>query len=315
MGDQKDAADNGVSAADEADKAVKAEKHPMLAANLFSRISYSWVYPLLAHGAKNRLTEKDLYSVCPDDEAKGLCSALETQWAKEKTRSSPSFMRAILMAVALPLWPYLIAGITQSACKVGQTQFLAALLRFFADTDAPISEGLIPAIGICVTGLFIAVLHHIFFFVSWRCGMQMRIAATTFLYRHATTMRMDSLDAHSGQVINVISNDIERLQLLGSFISFLIVGPLESIAVLVLLWVQVRPPRARTEAHTPPLTLLHSCRCGRPRWRAWPASSCWCRCKPSSPAASAPCARAPPSSPTSASGCATRSWAASAWSR
>lgn len=308
--DTDDSGPEAVDGAQTADKADKAGKHPMMAANFLSRITYSWVYPLLARGATQRFTEKDLYEVCPADEAEGLCSALETQWSREKTRENPSFMRAILLAVALKMWPYYFAGLAQSACKVGQTQFLAALLRFFADKDAPTSDGLVPALGICVTGLLIAVLHHVFFFASWRCGMQMRVASTTFLYRHATTMRMDSLSAHSGQVINVISNDIERLQLLGSFLPFLVVGPIESLAVLVLLWVQVR--RRPASPHLPPLTPCPR-RFGRPPSPGLPASSSWCHSKRSSPGVLAPCARAPRNSPTSASACATKSWAGSAW--
>ena len=57
---------------------------PRLRANIFERLTFSWLTPMMRAGREKYLTEEDLWSLPPDDTAEALGSKLERHWVKRK---------------------------------------------------------------------------------------------------------------------------------------------------------------------------------------------------------------------------------------
>jgi len=70
-------------------------------------------------------------------------------------------------------------------------------------------------------------------------GMRARISMIAAVYDKVTRLAVGNT-ASTGQIVNIVSNDVQRLEDAGTFGNFVITGLVETIVVLGLVWWQVR---------------------------------------------------------------------------
>lgn len=71
-------------------------------------------------------------------------------------------------------------------------------------------------------------------------GMKMRVAMCSIIYRKALRLSKNALgNTTAGQVVNLMSNDVGRLDLSILFVHYLWVGPLETLLLTYLMWREV----------------------------------------------------------------------------
>ncbi|XP_041055069.1 multidrug resistance-associated protein 4 isoform X2 [Carcharodon carcharias] len=98
------------------------------------------------------------------------------------------------------------------------------------------------AAGISFCTLFLAILHHLYFFHVQRSGMKLRVAMCHMIYRKALRLSNVALaKTTTGQIVNLLSNDVNKFDQVTIFLHFLWVGPLQAIAVVALLWQEIGP--------------------------------------------------------------------------
>lgn len=72
-------------------------------------------------------------------------------------------------------------------------------------------------------------------------GMKMRIAACSMIYRKSLRLTKNVLgDTTTGQVVNLLSNDVSRLELAVLFVHYLWVGPLEVVIVFFVMYREIQ---------------------------------------------------------------------------
>lgn len=77
---------------------------------------------------------------------------------------------------------------------------------------------------------------HTFMLSQLHVGMKIRLAMCSMIYRKALRLSKNALgDTTVGQVVNLLSNDVGRLDLAVLFIHYLWVGPLETVVVTYLM--------------------------------------------------------------------------------
>lgn len=59
---------------------------PRLRANIFSRLTFSWLTPMVKLGKRKFLTEEDLWALPDGDTAEALAERLEKAWRKREKR-------------------------------------------------------------------------------------------------------------------------------------------------------------------------------------------------------------------------------------
>ncbi|KAM5288774.1 ATP-binding cassette sub-family C member 4 isoform 2-T2 [Ctenodactylus gundi] len=230
---------------------VRAEPkpNPLQDARLCSRVFFWWLNPLFKIGHKRRLEEDDMYSVLPQDRSKHLGEQLQGYWDKEVLRAEkdarkPSLTKAIIKCY----WKsYVILGIftlIEEGTKVIQPIFLGKIINYFENYDPTDSVALYKAYGyatvLTVCTLFLAILHHLYFYHVQCAGMRLRVAMCHMIYRKALRLsNMAMGKTTTGQIVNLLSNDVNKFDQVTIFLHFLWAGPLQAIAVTALLWMEI----------------------------------------------------------------------------
>lgn len=81
---------------------------------------------------------------------------------------------------------------------------------------------------------------HSFMLSNLHEGMKIRVSMCSMIYRKALRLSKNALgDTTVGQVVNLLSNDVGRLDLSVIFLHYLWVGPLETVVVTYLMYREV----------------------------------------------------------------------------
>ncbi|KAF0884878.1 MRP4 protein, partial [Crocuta crocuta] len=208
-----------------------------------------WLNPLFKIGHKRRLEEDDMYSVLPEDRSKHLGEELQGYWDKEVLRSEkdarkPSLTKAIIKCY----WKsYLVLGIftlIEESTKVIQPIFLGKIISYFENHDpadaVALHEAYVYAAVLAACTLVLAILHHLYFYHVQCAGMRLRVAMCHMIYRKALRLSNTAMGkTTTGQIVNLLSNDVNKFDQVTIFLHFLWAGPLQAIAVTALLWMEI----------------------------------------------------------------------------
>ena len=82
-----------------------------------------------------------------------------------------------------------------------------------------------------------STFQYISVFYQFREGMRLRIACCTLVYRKALRLSRGALgDTTIGQMVNLMSNDVNRFDVALVCLPYLIVGPIQTALAVILLW-------------------------------------------------------------------------------
>ncbi|XP_054557204.1 ATP-binding cassette sub-family C member 4 isoform X2 [Talpa occidentalis] len=190
-----------------------------------------------------------MYSVLPDDRSKHLGEELQGYWDKEvlraeKAAQKPSLTKAIIKCY----WKsYLVLGIftlIEEGTKVVQPIFLGKIISYFENYDptdsAALREAYIYATVLTTCTLVLAILHHLYFYHVQCAGMRLRVAMCHMIYRKALRLSNSAMGkTTTGQIVNLLSGDVNKFDQVTIFLHFLWAGPLQAIAVTALLWMEI----------------------------------------------------------------------------
>uniref|UniRef100_A0A8C7DPB0 Cystic fibrosis transmembrane conductance regulator n=1 Tax=Oncorhynchus kisutch TaxID=8019 RepID=A0A8C7DPB0_ONCKI len=210
-----------------------------------------WLNPLFRIGYKRRLEEDDMYKVLPEDGSERLGEELQSLWDHEVQKAAKDLRPPKLAKVLIKCYwkPYAVLGIftlIEEVIKVIQPVFLGKLIQYFEKYDPDNMDALYEAFGyaagVCLSTLILAVTHHLYFFHVQRTGMKMRVAMCHMIYKKALCLSSAAMGkTTTGQIVNLLSNDVNKFDEVTIFLHFLWVGPLQAAAVLGLLWVEIGP--------------------------------------------------------------------------
>ncbi|KAG7304443.1 ABCC5 [Plutella xylostella] len=225
------------------------EKNPHDKANVISKLFLLWSFKLFHHGYKHGFTINDLSKARDVDHSEVLGDRLEAAWQREvdtakREGGKPSLSKAIVRT----FWvEYMMLGV------------LVAMLFIFIRPLLPFSLGLFIAYfsgekneetykwahiynfivnaSSIVTSM---MMHHLY--LSQGCvGMRIRVACCSLVYRKV--LKLDSVGlskTEPGQVINLMSNDVNRFDQIVLFLHYLWVMPVVVPVVCYLLWQKIQ---------------------------------------------------------------------------
>uniref|UniRef100_A0AAA9TD18 Multidrug resistance-associated protein 4 n=1 Tax=Bos taurus TaxID=9913 RepID=A0AAA9TD18_BOVIN len=131
----------------------------------------------------------------------------------------------------------------QTSTRVVQPIFLGKMISYVENYDptdsAALHEAYGYAAGLSASVLVWAVLHHLYFYHIQRLGMRLRVALCHMIYCKVLRLSSSAMGkTTTGQIVNLLSNDVNRFDQVTMFLHYLWVGPLQAIAVTALLWME-----------------------------------------------------------------------------
>ncbi|KAM6985056.1 ATP-binding cassette sub-family C member 4-like [Aplochiton taeniatus] len=229
----------------------EARDNPLARVNLFSKIFFCWLNPLFRIGYKRKLEEKDMYKVLPEDASERLGEDLQRYWDIEVQRAEkdlrpPKLTSAIIQCYWKSYSTIGIYTLVVEFIKVIQPLLLGKLIQYFesyeANNMAALYEAYIYTAGISLTTVGLAALHHLYFYQVQRVGMKLRVAMCHMIYRKALSLNSRALGkTTTGQIVNLLSNDVNKFDEVTIFLHFVWISPLQVAAVVGLLWHVIGP--------------------------------------------------------------------------
>ncbi|XP_070656492.1 ATP-binding cassette sub-family C member 4-like [Bos indicus] len=223
--------------------------NPLQDANLCSRLVFWWINPLFKIGHKRRLEEDDMYSVLPEDRSQHVGEELQGYWDQEVKRAEkdarePSLMKAIIKCYWKSYLPFAIFKLFEETFRVLLPRYFEDLLTHFQKFDPSDSGVLFKTYGYTAVlnlCLFIwSILVHFCFYYVQRVGMRLRVAMCHMIY--CKTLRLSNSaigKTTTGQIVNMMSNDVNRFDRVMIRLHILWIGPLNAITAIILLWMEI----------------------------------------------------------------------------
>lgn len=220
--------------------------NPKKKANILSKLFYTWTIPLFHTGTQRKIQLLDLYKALPEDKSEGLGDRLEYQWnkqvknAREKPNRKPSLLVALIKTF---FWEYSIYGVffflQHVVLRAPQPFVLSMFIGGFEATEQSrsLSTMYITASLLVAISLLTIFLWHHGNFGSMSVGMRIRIAVSSLIYRKIIKLNKTSQgQTAAGQIINILSNDVQRFDLVAPMLHFLWIMPIQVVLVTCLMW-------------------------------------------------------------------------------
>ncbi|KAK3990185.1 hypothetical protein QBC44DRAFT_395116 [Cladorrhinum sp. PSN332] len=222
---------------------VEEDECPVEYATVFSRLTFSWLTPLMKYGYSTFLTEEDLWALAKDDTTRATGSAFGEAWEKQiETKEHPSLWMSMFHAYG---GPYILAGFFKIGNDVSQfTQ--PQLLRFLISWAGSYQEGREPepvikgaaiALGMFAVAVFQTTMIHQYFQLTFVTGMRIKGGLTSAIYKKALKLSNEGRKSKStGDIVNYMAVDAQRLQDLTQFAQQVWSAPFQIIICMVSLY-------------------------------------------------------------------------------
>ena len=122
--------------------------------------------------------------------------------------------------------------------RIGQPLCLGQLLRYFnPESDMSVTSAYLYATGVLLCTASPVITYHLNNFKLYLLGMQMRVATCSLIYRKSLKLSQKALGETSvGQMVNLMSNDVNRFDVVFSYLNDLWVGPVQVLITSALLY-------------------------------------------------------------------------------
>ncbi|XP_074031109.1 probable multidrug resistance-associated protein lethal(2)03659 [Leptinotarsa decemlineata] len=225
--------------ADEGDK----KKNPYDRANFISKLFFLFLLPYFVKGYKRELTEDDMYSHRHKHDSGKLGERLEAAWQYQvKHKKNPSLIKALCSIFLFEIFMLWIIVFAAEIIRLSQPMLISMLLTLYDENQvAENQKYLYIYSGLIVLSLLITVfLMHTFQLQIMQVGMKMRIACCSLVYRKALRLNKSALaETTIGQMVNLLSNDVGRFDQATHFMHHLIMGPVETLVVMILCYFSI----------------------------------------------------------------------------
>lgn len=193
---------------------------PENVANIFSRLSFHWMQPMMSLGSKKFLTEEDMWSLPPGEDGENLGKRFEVWYSKMRDKDgNPMFWTTLALAYGGPF--LFAAGLkaAQDALAFAQPQLLRRLLQFvqtWEDKDAvkePAFHGFFFASLLFVVAVIQTSFLHAYFQRCFTTGMRVRAGLVSAIYKKSLRLSNEDRSGRAtGDIVNLMSVDATRLQ-------------------------------------------------------------------------------------------------------
>jgi ATP-binding cassette, subfamily C (CFTR/MRP), member 1 len=210
-------------------------------ATVFSRLTFSWMTPLMRAGYKTFLTADDLWNLRPQDNTRNTSGAFESAWDLELQKKQPSLWIALGRSFG---GPYLQGAIIKSFSDIlafVQPQLLRLLISFVGSygrgDPQPAARGAAIALAMFAVSVSQTACLHQYFQRAFETGMRIKSALTAAIYTKSLRLSNEGRATKStGDIVNYMAVDTQRLSDLAQWGQQVWSAPFQIILCLLSLY-------------------------------------------------------------------------------
>lgn len=227
---------------------------PVDSSSLHSRLTYSWMTPLIHLGNERALEVADLWKVdhprTADVLSTHLDQALDSQC--EQGSNSLSLPIALNAVVGSFFWLGGLCKVFADVCQMGGPVLIKSIINFAKERsrardngtqEPPLMKGLLLAGSLLLFTVATSLIHHQFFWRSIVSGTLSRTALISSMYKRSARLSNRSKSKLSnGTLLNFISTDVSRVEACAQWFHPVWAAPIQVSICLVLLSLQLGLP-------------------------------------------------------------------------
>ncbi|XP_050740955.1 probable multidrug resistance-associated protein lethal(2)03659 [Drosophila biarmipes] len=224
---------------------VKAEylaENPRERSNLFEILSFWYTMPTFLRGRTVTLDTRDLYRTLKEHKSETLSNKLCSAWKTEmETRKeNASLLRCLLRVYG---WYFCFLGLVVFVMNVVLTMrppFLVKLMSSFSHGSESNGNAYAYAAGVILCDVLLITILHPFAFATNHFGFKIRVGLTSLIYRKSLRLSNTALgEMSAGHIINLITNDLGRMDSFLQSTHILWLGPLQTLCVTCLMFQEI----------------------------------------------------------------------------
>ncbi|KAJ1698124.1 hypothetical protein LUZ63_006636 [Rhynchospora breviuscula] len=207
--------------------------------NIFSRILFSWMTPLIQQGHKRPITDKDIWKLDTWDQTETTYTRFQQCWIEETHKPKPWLLRALNGSLGGRFWLGGLFKIGNDASQFVGPVILNLLLASMQRGD-PAWHGYIYAFSI-FAGVALGVLCEAQYFQNvMRVGFRLRATLVAAVFRKSLRLTHESRRKFaSGKITNLMTTDAEALQQVCEQLHSLWSAPFRIVIAVALLYLQL----------------------------------------------------------------------------
>ncbi|XP_041448153.1 probable multidrug resistance-associated protein lethal(2)03659 isoform X2 [Drosophila obscura] len=225
-------------------KTADLPENPRESSNFISSACFWYTMPIFIKGRKNTLDTTDLYRALKEHKSETLGNKLCAAWEREQQQGAkrrPNLLRALLRVFG---WYFGLLGLVLFILELGlrtlQPLFLLKLIAYYSHGSESIEAAYYYAGGVILCSALNVIIMHPYMLGTMHVGMKMRVGMCSMIYRKALRLSKTALgDTTAGHVVNLMSNDVGRLDLATIFVHYLWVGPVETVFITFLMYQEI----------------------------------------------------------------------------
>lgn len=128
---------------------------------------------------------------------------------------------------------------TKFFCRLSQPLALGKLVDFYTPQQQNVSknEAYFYAGFIVFNTFLYVIVNHSYLFGLHHLGMKMRVACSSLIYRKSLKLNQTAMGQTTvGQMINLLSNDVNRFDDAGRNFHYIWIAPLETALIMYLMY-------------------------------------------------------------------------------
>ncbi|KAK8992695.1 hypothetical protein V6N11_048767 [Hibiscus sabdariffa] len=199
------------------EKKEEKEQIELCETNFFSKLSFSWINPLLSRGHLRPLTLEDIPSISTEDESDSAYRKFANAWESLiRDKSSNDRRNLVLMAITKVYFKenifIAICAVLRTVSVVALPLLLYAFVNYSNQEEGNLQDGLVLLGCLVVSKVVESLSQRYWFFASRRSGMRMRSALMVAVYQKQLKLSSLGRRRHSaGEIVNYIAVDAYRM--------------------------------------------------------------------------------------------------------
>ncbi|KAJ1916544.1 hypothetical protein H4219_003711 [Mycoemilia scoparia] len=216
-------------------------------ANIFSKLTFSWMSPLLSIGYKRPITADDLWPLPKNYLPYMVADQFDDAWNQEIKRAeakggkSPSLLWAMAKTFGVQFGFAGFLKACQDVLQFTQPILLSRLINFVSsystENPQPMVYGYFYAVSMFVTATVQTLFLHQYFQYAMCTGIRVRSGLVTAIYSKSMLLSNSARQTYSvGDIVNRMSVDATRISDLTNYGHIMWSGPFQIIMALALLY-------------------------------------------------------------------------------